>query len=359
MDNDQTLSPRDAARLRRIADASTGGSWEKILHSPRSCGISPATIDLLEQVTEADGTIRTGSANSFECEVGGTHLRVRGGRQPAFESSTPDYPTDLPHLRALADHPVKGHGRRVQRHGEQMTVTVRVPHGSGSELATIIAAAQETDYALKQAVAQRGAGYDLMAARFQRAGLAVPQVPKALKDLIEAKGDWWWATNDGPKPHEDYLLESVEVLQRPVADHVAISHAGHGLNSYGLNWRQAYGPVAFLVQTGWGGGLSDNARAIGRQAELFARTSQLVKILEEQGTEPGATRIRRLNITASDFRGVLQCQRWNGALAQWEPVPLDDDAPWEDLEELVEAAEEVRCVAQCSWSAVTPGTSIS
>ena len=214
-----------------------------------------------------------------------------------------------------------------------MTITVRVAHGSGSELTTVIAAAQETDYALKQAVAKPGAGYDLMAARFQRAGLAVPRVPKPLKDLIEAKGDWWWATDDGPKPHEDYLLESVEVLQRPVSDHVAISHAGHGLNSYGLNWRQAYGPVAFLVQTGWGGGLSDSARDIGRQAELFARTSQLVNTLDERGVEPGAARIRRLTITVSDFRRLLVCQRWNGALAQWEPVQLDEDAPWESLED--------------------------
>ena len=188
METDQTLNPRDAARLRRIADASTGGSWEKILHSPRSSGISPATIDLLEQVAEADGTIRRGPANSFNCEVGGTRLVVRGGREPAFESSTADYPADLPHLRALADHPVEGHGRRVQRYGEQMTITVRVAHGSGSELTTVIAAAQETDYALKQAVAKPGAGYDLMAARFQRAGLAVPRVPKPLKDLIDGQG---------------------------------------------------------------------------------------------------------------------------------------------------------------------------
>lgn len=342
-DHDEEQGRRDATRLKRIAQNSTGGVWEKILHAPWLFGITPAVIDLLEQVIDADGTVDLLGGNQFHCEVGGTRLGVVTGTQPAFNTSSDRYPADPPHLRALADLPVRGgHERDVIRRGPSMTVNVRTPHdGSGSELANAIQEAQDTESALRGAAQKPGAGYDDLVGRLITAGLAVPRIPAALRDQIQTWAPWWWATDQSAQPFEDYLLKSEVLLERPVADHVAITHAGHGINSYSLNWRQAFGPVAFLIQTGWGGGLSGDAAAVGRQAELFSRTSRLTAALEDRGTPMGGVRIRRLLITVSDFRDVLLCRQWNGALTRWEPVPLDGTDPWEHLERLVQAAVEV------------------
>jgi hypothetical protein len=52
----------------------------------------------------------------------------------------------------------------------------------------------------------------------------------------------------------DYLFtEPARMLLGPVPQQLAITHEGHGVNSYALNLRAAVGPVAVMGQVGWGG----------------------------------------------------------------------------------------------------------
>ena len=88
------------------------------------------------------------------------------------------------------------------------------------------------------------------------AGLAVPEIAErfARARRLRRYGDWSYASKPLPDPFEDYLFDvSAEGLLGPVQEQLAISHAGHGINSYALNLRLAVGPVAVMAQVGWGG----------------------------------------------------------------------------------------------------------
>ena len=124
---------------------------------------------------------------------------------------------------------------------------------------------------------------------------------------------------------------------------MAISHGGHGQNSYALTWRTAVGPLAMLVQTAWGGVWSDRARDKADQARLWHRASRFVRAAERRG-DPTQRRshIRRVHVVVSPFRGWLEASIWDGVALAWDPVVLYDEDPWPQLGDLVASADPVR-----------------
>ncbi len=56
-------------------------------------------------------------------------------------------------------------------------------------------------------------------------------------------------------------------------DLLALSHAGHGLNSYGLNLVVARGPVAAFVQHGYGGAFMEPVSMLTGIAATYARSA--------------------------------------------------------------------------------------
>jgi hypothetical protein len=69
-----------------------------------------------------------------------------------------------------------------------------------------------------------------------------------------------WRLAGGPdiSTFADYMQESFStVLENPMSPQLALSHEGHGINSYGLNLRMQVGPVLIVAQYGWGGGYMD------------------------------------------------------------------------------------------------------
>lgn len=99
-------------------------------------------------------------------------------------------------------------------------------------------------------------GYDDLVVTLAEAGLGVPRIPAALRERLRRIGEWHWTTLDDdaqqPSPLEDSMMESAPFLRGPVPDHLTISHAGHGPNSYALTVRAAYGSAALVVQEGYG-----------------------------------------------------------------------------------------------------------
>ena len=55
------------------------------------------------------------------------------------------------------------------------------------------------------------------------------------------------------------------------ADYVAVSHAGHGANSYAINYNLVEGPLAVFTQIGWGGIYDDPEKSARDVNELFSR----------------------------------------------------------------------------------------
>lgn len=91
---------------------------------------------------------------------------------------------------------------------------------------------------------------------FQRTGLAVPHVARrfAQQRRLSVFHEWHVASKPFPAAFDDYIFDApLHTLLGPVPEQFAISHAGHGINSFGLNLRLALGPVAMQLQVGWGG----------------------------------------------------------------------------------------------------------
>lgn len=108
----------------------------------------------------------------------------------------------------------------------------------------------------------------------------------------------------------------VETVAESVEDYVAVSHAGHGANSYGLNYHLVHGPIAVFTQTSWGGVYGDadeSAAEVTRQltqcAELIAAAETSVERLPESPA--------RLVVAESTFRATNFCR--------WLDRPLGDE----------------------------------
>jgi len=98
--------------------------------------------------------------------------------------------------------------------------------------------------------------FDLLRAELEEAGLAVPELGRRFADAghLTRLAPWRTATAAWPLPFVDYLFtEPARMLLGPVPQQLAITHEGHGVNSYALNLRAAVGPVAVMGQVGWGG----------------------------------------------------------------------------------------------------------
>ena len=139
------------------------------------------------------------------------------------------------------------------------------------------------------------------------AGLEPPPVPEPMKNLLHAFGPWHWATRE-IEPMDMYVLLPLaeEVLEGRASDYVAVTHAGHGVNSYSLNLGILFGPIALLVQTGWGGAYMDAHETAQRWGVLTDRSRSVIEMLEDRvltdDLGPG-----RLLIVDSDFTSISAC----------------------------------------------------
>ena len=79
---------------------------------------------------------------------------------------------------------------------------------------------------------------------------------------------------------------------------VAEHHAGHGVNSYAINYFLTYRAVALYTQVLWGGSYTDTERATAQVAPLFSACATLIEAAEAHKPEADT----RLLCVASDFR---------------------------------------------------------
>jgi hypothetical protein len=167
--------------------------------------------------------------------------------------------------------------------------------------------------------------------------LSLPPVPDRFKRSLRVIGEWCFATRkvDAMRMYlfDDYLNE---VLTRKTPDYVAFSHAGHGINSYALNYQLVDGPLAIIVQVGWGGGYSDKTKNTQQANELFARCAELISASEKAKTRGLTGPPGRLVVIESDMR-----QEW---VCGWLNRPLRGQAVREWLREhsVIPSAESAR-----------------
>lgn len=167
-----------------------------------------------------------------------------------------------------------------------------------------------------------GDGYRDMLYAFADAGLVAPPVPEALRSQLRRLRPWLWSTRE-IDPFAMYMFGEYieEAFAGGTADYVAISHAGHGINSYGLNYHLVYGQVALFTQDGWGGGYMNPVQPRVDVGTTFSRVYELLASLPE---DPRTDVPPRLFLTWSGFRMVCSAAMQMEPTAPITWVDVDD-----------------------------------
>ena len=172
-------------------------------------------------------------------------------------------------------------------------------------------------------------GWVDLAATFAEAVLVVPPVPPRLRQGLLRVGEWCWSTRADIDPLAMYVFERyvTEAIDEPVGDYAAVSHAGHGSNSYGLNFDLVHEGVGVFVQHGWGGVYMNPVETRTDIAYSYAVLDQLLKRIKPA---PTSARLNHI-LCYSDFRGACSFRRRpdNAAGARDEGLAT---APWEARE---------------------------
>lgn len=144
-----------------------------------------------------------------------------------------------------------------------------------------------TGLAMTSTIANVGAG-----------GEPVSLVPG--KDVF-AFGPWHWGTRY-VNPMSLYMFYPEQIAQLLIENgpFFAMSHAGHGLNSYGLNLVTCAGPVAVYVQHGWGGVYMN---PVGSLVDINATYSRLHVLFGADEISESNEQLRWL-LVYSTFRGT-------------------------------------------------------
>lgn len=147
-----------------------------------------------------------------------------------------------------------------------------------------------------------GDGWGDLLLQFGDAILPAPPIPLRLRSELKRRGPWCWSTVPVDRMAM-YLLEPAVSKRHISAEYAAVSHAGHGLNSYGLNVYVVTESLAAFIQLSWGGVYSDRQESHARIARAFLLLSELLEGAEN--TDPKT----RPALVYSDFRGVASLSR--------------------------------------------------
>jgi len=141
-----------------------------------------------------------------------------------------------------------------------------------------------------------GSGWEDLVLTFADATLPAPPIPEYLRAGLVGRRAWCWSSIS-VKPDSMYFLEPAVASRHARTVYAAVSHAGHGVNSYGLNVYIVTQDLAIFIQHGWGGVYVDPAKEHG----VIARTYLLLRELLEAAKVPAE---RRAVLMYSDFREV-------------------------------------------------------
>lgn len=152
---------------------------------------------------------------------------------------------------------------------------------------------------------------------FDEQGLEVPVITERDRNEMTQFSEWHWATQPFPEPMQDYMLtETVEYLKGPIHDQYSICHAGHGVNSYALNFRFALGDLVIFAQSSWGGVYDDKAQADAQWDELVQRLSSIMLKASVEGFD--SAYVRKYLIVYSPFRLEGDLEFWVNENGKWK-----------------------------------------
>jgi hypothetical protein len=138
---------------------------------------------------------------------------------------------------------------------------------------------------------------------FGESGLSVPPIPKSHQERLITQGKWFWSTRPDITAMNMYRFRyAKEIVSGPVDDYSAVSHSGHGVNSYSINVSIVKGPLAVVFQHPWGGVY---ARPVMEFARIAACFFEMRLLFDSTLANCDDTTLAHL-VTWSSFRGVAQ-----------------------------------------------------
>jgi len=151
---------------------------------------------------------------------------------------------------------------------------------------------------------------------FDEHGLEIPITIQLFEEQATQFGSWHWATQPFPTRWQDYsLVETVNYLMGPIPDQYSLNHAGHGVNSYSLNFRFALGDLAIFAQSGWGGMYMDSDEQMRAWDELQLRLSHLLIKSPLDGFD--SSYVRKYLLVYSEFRIEGKAELWQYIEGAW------------------------------------------
>lgn len=135
---------------------------------------------------------------------------------------------------------------------------------------------------------------------FRKAGLAFPTIPEELTARLKEQSEWLFSTrevNVSPYILEHYVREADK---SHLHDYVVLSHSGHGVNSYALQYYVVHGPLRMFLHLGWGGVYMDAKATAANVRDCFLLADKIVLAAQTAGRLQASD---RLMIVASDFYG--------------------------------------------------------
>lgn len=155
------------------------------------------------------------------------------------------------------------------------------------------------------------------------AGLPFPPIPESLLPRVEKMADWEWGTaGTDPAALYNFRGHAQLVLVEASQDSMALSNAGHGVNSYGLQYQLAYRWIAVFAQVGWGGAYMDDTTQARKIGGVFGAVTRLLAVFDRISWSPPAG--WRLVVADSE----LEQSRLAGWLNQTSATDERIDAWW-------------------------------
>ena len=172
------------------------------------------------------------------------------------------------------------------------------------------------DFEISECVCNENIERPSMLDFFDEHAFEIPATVQIFEEQATEFGDWHWATQPFPTRWQDYsMLETVEYLKGPIPDQYSLNHAGHGVNSYSLNFRFALGDLAIFAQTGWGGAYMNSDEQTRTWEELEIQLSAIMLNTPVAGFD--SSYIRKYLIVYSNFRINGAVEFWQYVEGQW------------------------------------------
>ena len=135
---------------------------------------------------------------------------------------------------------------------------------------------------------------------FRDEGLAFPAIPEQLAGQLKERGRWVFSTR--PIDMSPYNLQHYvhEVDRTQVEDYAVLSHSGHGVNSYAIQYYLVQGHLRMFLHLGWGGAYMDKKEDAATIRDCFSIADQVVRAAQSVESFLAG---EHLTVVGSDFYG--------------------------------------------------------